>query len=168
MMSLVVGLLAYLAAVVAIVSGAAAVLSSTSEPGASKASVRPEPIAMASPRIQAWLERKAEGVAFGEKRKAAEQAERERADALRAKLATTETPPPTLLPPPSVASRIPEAEDRKVAKRERAARVKENGRREARRRLRDLEARTAYSYAPEPQRPSYAEDFLTMRDRYGY
>jgi hypothetical protein len=168
MMPHVVGLLTYLATVVAIVSGAAALLSSTSEPGASKASVRPEPIAMASPRIQAWLERKAEGVAFGERRKAAEQAEREGADALRAKLATTETPPTTATPPPSAAPRISEAEDRKVAKRARAARIKESGRREARRPLRDLETRTAYSYAPEPQRPSYADDFLTRRDRYGY
>jgi hypothetical protein len=174
-MRLLLGLLVYLTAVVAIVSGAA-VLSSTSEPGASKASARPEPTTIASPRIQAWLDRKAEGVAYAERERAAAQADRERADALRAKLAAT--------PQPYVAPRAQEAraqvtEERRAAERERAARAKEaerervarakeSARREARRRQRDLEARTAYSYAAEPQRPPYADDFLTRRDRDGY
>jgi hypothetical protein len=184
-MRLLLGLLAYLAAIVAIVSGAAVVLSSTSEPGASKASARAEPTTIASPRLQAWLDRKAEGVAFAERERAAAQADRERADELRAKLAAT--------PQSYVAARTQEphaTEERRAADRERAARAKEAARdrmvrakeaereraaramesakREVWRQQRDLEARTAYSYAPEPQRPSYADDFLTRRDRYGY
>jgi hypothetical protein len=186
-MRLLLGLLAYLAAIVAIVSGAAVVLSSTSEPGASKASARAEPTTIASPRIQAWLDRKAEGVALAERERAAAQADRERADELRAKLAAT--------PHSYVAARTQEpyahaTEERRAADRERAARAKEAARdrmvrakeaereraaramesakREVWRQQRDLEARTAYSYAPEPQRPSYADDFLTRRDRYGY
>jgi hypothetical protein len=43
------------------------------------AAARPEPTPVVSPRIQAWLERKAEGVTFAEKEKAAAQADRERA-----------------------------------------------------------------------------------------
>jgi hypothetical protein len=173
-MRVLLGLLAYLAAVVAIVSGAAAVLSSTSERDATGASARSHPTAIPSPRIQIWLERKAEGVAFAEKRRATEQAERERADELRAKLAAA--------PAPNAAAWVPEAKDRKAAKPERAAAAKErtaakskravpakeNVRREARRRLRDGEARTAFSYAPQPGPFSYADDFLTRRDRYGY
>jgi hypothetical protein len=164
-MRLLLGLLAYLGAVIAIVGGAAAVLSVAPEPGGKNAAARPAPSATASPRIQAWLERKAEGIAFAEKGRAAAQAERERADALRAKLAAT--PVPTVAPHAPEA-RAQEAEDRRAAERERAARAKESVRREARRRLRDLEAHTTYGYAPEPYRPAYADDFLTRRDRYGY
>jgi hypothetical protein len=176
MMRPLLGLLAYLAAMVAIVSGAAAVLSSTSDPSASKASARPEPTTIASPRIQAWLDRKAEGVAYAERERAAAQADREKADELSAKLAAT--------PQPYVAPRAQEAraqatEERRDAERERAARAKEaerervarakeRAKREARRRQRDLEAPTTYSYAAEPQRAPYTDDFLTRRDRYGY
>ena len=110
---------------------------------------------MASPRIQAWLERKAEGVAFAEKEKAAALAERERAEALRAKLAAT--------PEPYVAPRVRDDEERRSAERERAARAQESAKREARR-LRQLEAQTAYGYAAAPRRPSYPDAFLTRRD----
>jgi hypothetical protein len=80
-----------------------------------------------------------------------------RADALRAKLAAT--------PAPYAAPRANPLEERAPAERERAARAKESARREARRRTRDFEARTTYGYAPEPRRPSYPDQFLTMRDR---
>ena len=156
-MRLLLGLLAYLVAVVAIGSGAVAILFSAPEPSPRTATARQETTATASPRIQAWLERKAEGVAFAEKEKAARLADRERADALRAKLAAT--------PEPYVAPRANPSEERVAAERERAARAKESARREARRRTRDVAAHTAYGYAPEPRRPSYPDQFLTMRDR---
>jgi hypothetical protein len=169
-MRLLLGLLAYLGAAIAIVGGAAAVLSLPPESGARNAATRPAGSATASPRIQAWLERKAEGVAFAEKERAAAQAERERADALRAKLAATPTPyvAPRAQEARAQKARAQDADERRTAERERAARAKESVRREARRRLRDLEADTAYSYAPEPRRHVYADDFLTRRDRYGY
>ena len=115
-------------------------LSSTSEPGASKANTRPEPTTIASPRIQAWLDRKAEGVAFAERERAAAQAERERADALRAKLAAA--------PQPYVAPRAQEAraqvtEERRAAERERAARAKEAAERERAARAKESAKREA-------------------------
>jgi hypothetical protein len=163
-MRLVLGLLAYIAAVVAVGSGAAAVLSSLKESDARNATVRSEPTPMASPRIQAWLERKAEGVAFAEKEKAAAQAERERADALRAKLAATPDP---------VATRPSNSEEKRGVERERTARVRDGERRE-RRRVRDSDAHAGYSagysygaygYASEPRRRTYPDQFMTMRDR---
>jgi hypothetical protein len=164
-MRVLLGLLAYLGAVTAIVGGAAAVVSLPPEPGARNAAARLAPSATASPRIQAWLERKAEGVAFAEKERAAAQAERERADTLRAKLAATPAP---YVAPRAQNAHAQDADERRAAERERAARAKASVRREARRRLRDLEAGTAYSYAPTPRHPAYADDFLTRRDRYGY
>jgi hypothetical protein len=157
-MRLVLGLLAYLVAVVTLASGAAAILSSATESDGRKAMARPEPTPTASPRIQAWLERKAEGVAFAEKEKAAAQAERERADALRARLAAT--PEPYVAP----RARDSDVEERRAAERDRAARAKESARREARR-LRQIEANAAFGYAREPRRPAYPDEFLTRRDR---
>jgi hypothetical protein len=161
-MRLLLGLLVYLVAVIALGSGAAAVLFSAPQSGVRTATARQEATPIASPRIQAWLERKAEGVAFAEKEKAAALAERERAEALRAKLAATPTPEPYVAP------RVRDDEERRSAERERAARAKESARREAKRHLRELEGYTAYGYAAEPRRPSYGDDFLTRRDRYGY
>jgi hypothetical protein len=161
-MRLVLGLLAYLFVVVAVGSGAVAIVSSLTEPSARTAVARSEPTAMASPRIQAWLERKAEGVAFAEKEKAAAQAERERADALRARLAAT--------PDPVAVARTRDNGEKQAAeyqRAERAARAKESAKREARR-LRQMEAQAAYGYAAEPRRSAYPDDFLTRRDRYGY
>jgi hypothetical protein len=161
-MRLVLALLAYLVAVVAIGSGAAAVLSSIAEPGSRTATARQEATPTASPRIQAWLERKAEGVAFAEKEKAAQLAERERAEALRAKLAATATPEPVAV------SAARDNGERQAAERERAARAKESARRDAARRLRQLEGETAYGYAPAPRWSQNSNDILTRRDRYGY
>jgi hypothetical protein len=163
-MRLSIGLLACLVAVVAI--GTVALLFSAPEPG-SLTAARQETTTTASTRIQAWLERKAEGVTFAEQEKAAALADRERADALRAKLA--ETPEPYVTPRPRyepyVAPRTRYSEERGAAERERAARARQSARREARRRLRDLEADTIYAYAAQPRRPSFPDQFLTMRDR---
>ena len=156
-MRLLLGLLAYLVAVVAIGSGAAAVLFSNAEPDARTATARQE-TPVVGPRIQAWLERKAEGVAFAEREKAAALAAREQAEALRAKLAAT--------PEPALVTRAQEDDDRRGAERERAARAKDSAKREARRRLRQLQAQTAFGYAPEPRRPAYPDEFLTQRDRF--
>jgi hypothetical protein len=163
-MRLVLALLAYLVAVVAIGSGAAAVLSSIAEPGGKPTTARQEATPTASPRIQAWLERKAEGVAFAEKEKAAQLAERERAEALRAKLAATATPEPVAV---SAARDKRDNGERQAAERERAARAKESARRDAAR-LRQLEAHGAYGYAPAPRWSQNSNDILTRRDRYGY
>src|SRR5262245_9155172 len=157
-MRLLVGLCLYLLAVVA-VGVAAAGLYSVAQPGVSTATVRHETTAAASPRIQAWLERKAEGVTFAEKEKAAALADRERAEALRASLAAT--------PEPSVAPRPRESEEKRAAGRERATRAKET-RREARKQLRRLQTQTVYGYAPQRRWAAYPDEFLTRRDRYGY
>jgi hypothetical protein len=154
-MRVVLGLLIYLLAVVAVGSGAAGVLSAMKESSPRTVGARPEPTPLASPRIQAWLERKAEGVAFAEKEKAAALAERERADALRAKLAA--------IPEPIVSPRTPDAEERRAGDRKRAARPRESARREARRRF--PEVPPVYGYASEPRRSSYPDQLLTLRDR---
>jgi hypothetical protein len=156
----IVGLLIYLLALVAIGSGAAAVLSAMKESSARTAAARPEPTPVVSPRIQAWLERKAEGVTFAEKEKAAAQADRERADALAA------TPEPIALP------RTRDVQERRADHRERAAPARESAKREDRRRLNETqrearrrlnESRPAYAYASEPR--SYPDQLLTLRDR---
>jgi hypothetical protein len=159
-MRLLLGLLAYFVAAAAIGSGAVAILFSAPEPSPRTATARQETTTTASPRIQAWLERKAEGVTFAAKEKAAWLADRERADALRAKLAAT--------PEPYVAPSAPDAQERRAAEPERTARPKKHARQEARRRLRRLELRATYGYAEEPRRPSYPDELLTRRDRYGY
>ena len=91
-MRLLLGLLAYLVTAVAIGSGAVAILFSAPEPSAERRRRGKKPPPRHRPAIQAWLERKAEGVAFAEKEKAAGLADREWADALRAKLAATPEP----------------------------------------------------------------------------
>jgi|RhiMetdeSRZDD1v2_1073273.scaffolds.fasta_scaffold04102_3 hypothetical protein len=165
-MRLVVGFFIYLLAVVAVGSGAAAVLSAMKESSAPTAAARPEPTPLASPRIQAWLERRAEGVTLAEKEKTAAQAGRERADALRARLAAT--PEPLALP------RTRDAEERRADHRERAAPAGETAKRQARRRFNEPqraarprfnESRSAYGYASEPRWRSYPDQLLTLRDR---
>jgi hypothetical protein len=157
-MRLLVGLLAYVMVVAAIASALAAVLYSLADLGARTSP--PQNTQTTSPRIQAWLERKAEGVAFAEKQKAEAQAERERADALRARLAAA--------PEPYVAPRPYAVDDRRVAERERATRARQTAKRESRRQLRQAETRAAYGFAAEPRRAAFPYEFLTQRDRYGY
>src|SRR5262245_45007694 len=156
-MRLVLGLCLYLVAVVT-VGFAAAGLYSVVQPGVPMATVRHETTATASPRIQAWLERKAEGVAFAEKERATALADRERAEALRASLAAT--------PEPAAAPRPRESEETRPVERKRGTRVKET-RREARKQLRRLQPQTVYGYAPQRRWAAYPDEFLTRRDRYG-
>jgi hypothetical protein len=158
-MRLLVGLFSYCVAVAAIGSAVAALPYLVVEPAAWTTARQGNP-ATASPRIQAWLERKAEGVAFAEKQKVEAQAERERADELRARLAAA--------PEPYVAQRAQASEDKRSAEHARAARARQKTNEEARRQLRQMETRAIYGYAAEPRRAKYPDAFLTQRDRYGY
>jgi hypothetical protein len=157
-MRLLLGLMAYLIAIGAIGGGAAAVLYPALTPGAKTAAAQ-QHAPQVSPRIQIWLERKAEGVTFAERKKAADLAERERTEALRARLAAVPEP---------VAVASAAAGGHKRAERERAAQAEESARRNAIRRMRQLEAHPVYSYAPAPPRLMDPQEFLTRRDRYGY
>ena len=81
-MRLFIGLLTYLVAAVAIVGGAAAVLLSAAQPAITNVVMQQETRTVA-PRIQMWLDRKAEALVYEEKAKAAALAEEEQAKALR-------------------------------------------------------------------------------------
>jgi hypothetical protein len=155
-MRLLLGLFAYLIAIVAIGGGGAAVLYPALKPRAETAAA-PLHAPQVSPRIQMWLERKAEGATFAEREKAAALAERERTDALRARLAA--------MPEPLAA---PSAADSTHKRAEHAAQAKESARRDAIRRMRQLEGRPVYGYAPAPRRLADPQELLTRRDRYGY
>jgi hypothetical protein len=141
-MRLLLGLLSYLIAAVAIVSGAAAFLSSAVEPGTRTVPAQRETPKVA-PGVQAWLDRKAEGlVYYAEKEKSASFAEKERG------LRTNVSPQTEQAAP---------AQARETAERESATRARQSAKREARRRSRQLEqteARAAYGYVPEPARSS--------------
>jgi hypothetical protein len=136
-MRLILGLLSYLIAAVAIVSGAAAFLSYAVEPGTRMPAQQETP--KVAPRVQAWLDRKAEGLVYAEKEKAAAFAEKERG--LRINVAVEQAAPAQL---------------REAAERESATRARESAKREARRsrQLEQTEARAAYGYVPEPARSS--------------
>ena len=138
-MRLLLGLLSYLIAAVAIVSGAAAFLSYAVEPGTGTMPAQQETPKLA-PRVQAWLDRNAEALVYAEKEKAAAFAEKERG--LRINVA-----------PP--AEQAAPAQLREAAERESATRARQSAKREARRRSRQLEqteAQAAYGYVPEPAR----------------
>ena len=141
-MRLLLGLLSYLIAAVALVSGAAAFLSYAVEPGARTVPAAQQETPKVAPRVQAWLDRKAEGLVYAEKEKAAALAEKERG--LRMNVA-----------PP--AEQAAPAQLREAAERESAARARESAKREARRRSRQreqTEALAAYGSVPEPARSS--------------
>ena len=87
-MRLLLGLLSYLIAAVAVVSGAAAFLFSAAEPAVRMGLAQQETPKVA-PRVQAWMDRNAEGLVYAEKEKAAAFAEKERAEALRIKIPST-------------------------------------------------------------------------------
>ncbi len=128
-MRLFLGLLSYLIAVVAIVSGAAAFLSYAVESGARTVAAQQETRKVA-PQV-------------AEKEKAAALAEKERAEGLRMNVSPT-------------AEQAAPAQLREAAERESAARARENANREARRRSRQeqMEALAAYGSVPEPARSS--------------
>jgi hypothetical protein len=163
-MRVLVGLSLYLVAVAA-VGSAAATLYSAIQPGAGTAAPRHEAVATPSLRVQASMERKAEDVALAEKARAAS-ADNERAAAA-AEREQAEAPSTGLMAPlaPNAAQRPSDYREKWPADRERAAQVREI-KREARRRLRQLEAPTVYSYAPQRRRGTYPAEFL-RRDRSG-
>ena len=123
-MRLLIGLLSYLIATAGIVAGAVAILFFAVEPAATMASVQQEKPKVA-PRIQEWLDRKAEARAYAEREKAAAAAEKERAEQRRAKISTTTAY--------DAFARAPDHDDKKAVGRERAARTKQSAKRDARR-----------------------------------
>jgi len=143
-MRLLLGLLSYLIAAVAVVGGAAAFLFSAGEPAVRMVPAQQETRKVA-PRIQRWLDRNAEGLVYAEKEKADAFAERERVEA-RLKI-------------PSTAENVEMAQardkkEKQAAERESATRTEESVKREARsrsRQLEQMEAQTAYGYAPAPR-----------------
>jgi hypothetical protein len=144
-MRLLLGLLSYLIAAVAIVGGAAAFLFSAGEPAVRMVPAQQETPKVA-PRIQRWLDRNAEGLVYAEKEKADAFAEKERVEALRIKV-------PLTAENAEMAQAYDEKE-KQAAERESAMRTKESAKREARSRSRLLEqaeAQTAYGYAPAPR-----------------
>jgi hypothetical protein len=143
-MRILLGVLLYLIVAVAFVSGAAALVFYAFQPALKMVVAQPETPKVA-PRLQAWLDRKAEGLIYAEKEKAAALAEKEQAEKLRLSIVST-----------AAKATMARASD-DGAERERAAGAKERAQREARRRSRQLEqakAQTAYGYAPESRWPT--------------
>jgi hypothetical protein len=124
-MRLVVGLLAYLIAAVAFVGAAAALLFTAAAPAVTMVTA-PQDAPKVGPRVQAWLDRKAEGRLYAEMQRAAEVAERERAEARRVKASA---------PPDYVAFARARDEEKQA---EHAARKKDKSKREARKQSRQL------------------------------
>jgi hypothetical protein len=122
-MGLLLGLLAYLIAAVAIVGSAAAFLLSI-EPAVTMAPAQQQARKVA-PRVQAWLDRNAEGLVYSQKEKAAASAEKERADARRMKIPSTAE---------LAAFARARTEERQAAERESPTRTKENAKRDGKRR----------------------------------
>jgi hypothetical protein len=157
------GLLSYLVAVVGVAGAAAALLFYAMQSMARVAPTRQAATKETAPRIQAWLDRKAESADYAAREEAASRAEREVAEALRIKI------------PSAVEyadrARALDTERQQARRRERAImEAKEQARREARRRAREL-ARTdvpaAFGYAPEPRWSSYPDQFRPRPDRGG-
>ena len=141
-MRLLLGLLSYLIAAVAVVGGAAAFLSFAGEPSVRMVPGQQETRKVA-PRIQRWLDRNAEGLIYAEKEKADTFAEKERVEALRIKIPSTAEN--------AAMAQAYDKKEKQAAERESATRTKESAKREARSRSRQLEqveAQTAYGYAP--------------------
>jgi hypothetical protein len=159
-MHLLVNLVLCLVAAAVIATGTAAALFVVAESAPRKPAPVQQKAPAVGPRVQAWLDRKAEELAFAEKEKAAALAEQERAQALR-----VEIPPP---PAQTATTPLPNVEDQQAARLERARRAKQLAKQEAKRRLRQqAEAQRAYGYAPERPWSAYPTEFLTRRDRAG-
>jgi hypothetical protein len=84
-MRLFIGLIAYLIGSAALVAGSAAAVDLLATPYVARLWAELETRAV-GPRVQMWLDRKAEEVVYAERRKAAERAEQERWAAIRAKI----------------------------------------------------------------------------------
>jgi hypothetical protein len=141
-MRLLLGLLSYLIAAVAIVGGAAAFLFSAGESAVTMVTAQQETPKVA-PRIQRWLDRNAEGLVYAEKQKADAFSERERVEALRVKIRSTAEN--------AAMAQARDKKEKQAAERESATRTKESAKREAggrSRQLEQVEAQTAYGYAP--------------------
>jgi hypothetical protein len=160
-MGLLINLVLCLVAAAAIASSSAAVVFLVAE-SAPKKVVLQHKGPKVGPRVQAWLDRKAEELAYAERENAAALAEKERVEALR-----VEVPPPA---EGAVMARAPNAEEDQAARLKRAMRARQVAKQEAKRRLRlqQTDAQRAYGYAPERRWSSYPDEFLTRRDRYGY
>ena len=128
-MALLLGLLSYLIAAVAIVGGAAAFLSSAFEPAVTLVPAQQDARKVA-PRVQPRRDRKAEGRVHAQKEKAAAFAEKKRAEARRLK-----TPSTAEL---AAFARMRDNEEKQAAGRESATRMKDSVKREAERRSREL------------------------------
>ena len=159
-MRLLISLVLCLVATVVIASGTAAVLFVAAETAPRKAPVQ-QKAATASPRVQAWLDRKAEELAYAEKEKAAALAEKEKAAALAEKERTEALRAEAPAPAEDVAM-VRNAEEDQAALPERAKRAKQAAKQEAKRRLRlqQAEAQRAYGYAPERRRSPYPREFF--------
>ena len=123
-MRLLIGLLSYLIAAAAIVGCAAAFLFSAVEPAVTMVPAQQETRKVA-PRIQEWLDRKAEGRLYAEREKAALLAEKERAEVRRLKNSSTAVP----------AAALARAQ---VTEREGAAQIRDSAKRDAKRQSRPL------------------------------
>jgi hypothetical protein len=157
------GLLSYLVAAVGVAGGAAALLFYAMQSMAAVAPTRQAAARETAPRIQVWLDRKAESADYAAREEAAARAERERAEALRIKI-------------PSAAeyadrARALDTEQQQARRRERAMmEAKEQARREARRRAREParpDVQAAFGYAPEPRWSSYPDQLRPRSDRGG-
>jgi len=140
-MPLLLGLLLYLIAAIALVVGAAAYLLSGVEPAVTMVPAQ-QGARKVTPRVQAWLDREAEGRAYAEKEKAAASDEKELAEARRMKAISAA----------EHAAFARARDEEKAAERESATRTKDNAKREAERRSRELRD----AEGPEP--PSVAEE----------
>ena len=125
-MGLLLGLLAYLIAAIAIVGGAAAFVFSVVEPAVTTVPVQQE-VRKVAPRVQAWLDRKAEGLVYAEMEKVAALAEQKRAEARRMKIPSTAE---------LAAFALARDEERQAAERESATRTKPTAKRDPGRRSR--------------------------------
>jgi hypothetical protein len=138
-MRVLLSVLLYLAVALAVVSGSAAFVVFAFQQAVVMVATQQQTPKVA-PRLQAWLDRKAEGLLYAEKERAAALAEKEQAEKLRMSIVSTSE---------NAAMARARNDD---AERERAAGGKERAQREARKRSRQVEqtkAQTAYGYAPE-------------------
>jgi hypothetical protein len=157
---MIVNLVLCLVAAAVIASGTAAVLFVAAESAPRRPTAVQQKAPVVGPRVQAWLDRKAEEFAYAEKQKAAALAEKERAQALRVEIPS---------PPAQTATTPPQnVDEHQAARLDRARRAKQLAKQEAKRRLRlQAESQRAYGYAPERRWSGYPNEFLTRRDRAG-
>jgi hypothetical protein len=136
-MRLLIGLLSYVLAAVAIVGGGAGLLLFSTTGEAVTVVPAQQEARKVSPRIQEWLDRKAEARAYAEREQAAALAEKERAEAARVKTSASAA---------HAAFARARADDQHAAERDSLAQRRDSAKREAKRRPRQL--RVAQPSAP--------------------